>query len=85
MYDYISDFNPCFDVCDTDACFCTLVALPTILHKIIEAQRKYTKLKGMRSQIMASDIVEGWSIHSNGEIYFLNKFCVPNDSHMKER
>ena len=26
MYDYISEFNPYFDVHDFDACFCTLVA-----------------------------------------------------------
>ena len=59
--------------------------MPTILHKIIEAKRKYTKLKGMCSQIMASDVVEGWRIHSNGGIYFLNKLCVPNDAQMKEK
>ena len=64
---------------DSDACFCTLVAQPTILYKLIEAQRKVTKLEGTRFQIMKCDLVEGWSIHSNGEIYFLNKFCVPND------
>ena len=23
MYDNISEFNPCFDVYDSDACFCT--------------------------------------------------------------
>ena len=60
MYDYISKFNPCFDVRDSDACFCTLVAQPTILHKVIEAQRKDTKLEGTRSQIMIGDAVEGW-------------------------
>ena len=38
----------------------------------------------MRSQIMAGDVVEGWSIHSNGGIYFLNKLCVPNDAQVKE-
>ena len=79
MYDYISKFNPCFDVRDSDACFCTLVAQPTIWHKVIKAQRKDTKLEGTHSQIMIGDAVEGWSIHSNGEIYFLNKLCVPND------
>ena len=26
MYDYISEFNPYFDVHDSGACFCTLVA-----------------------------------------------------------
>ena len=34
---------------------------------------------------MASDIVEGWSIHSNGGIYFLNTLCVPNDAQVKEK
>ena len=59
MYDYISEFNPCFDVHDSGACFCTLVAQPTILQKVIEVQRKDTKLEGMCSQIMVSDVVEG--------------------------
>ena len=38
----------------------------------------------MRSRIMEGDVVEGWSIHSNGGIYFLNKLCVPNDTQVKE-
>ncbi|WJZ92673.1 hypothetical protein VitviT2T_011657 [Vitis vinifera] len=84
MYDYISEFNPCFDVHDSSACFCTLVAQPTILQKVIEAQRKDTKLESIRSQIMAGDAVEGWNIHSNGGIHFLNKLCVPNDAQVKE-
>ncbi|KAL6312880.1 hypothetical protein AAG906_022641 [Vitis piasezkii] len=65
MYDYISEFNPCFD-------------------KVIEAQRKDTKLEGIRSRIMAGDAVEGWNIHSNDGIHFLNKLCVPNDAQVKE-
>eukprot|EP00261_Vitis_vinifera_P032286 XP_019073529.1 PREDICTED: uncharacterized protein LOC109121999 [Vitis vinifera] len=84
MYDYISEFNPCFDVHDSGACFCTLIAQPTILQKVIEAQKKDKKLECMRSQIMAGDAVEGWNIHSNGGIHFLNKLCVPNDAQVKE-
>ena len=59
MYDYINEFNPCFDVHDSGACFCTLVAQPTILQKVIEAQRKDTKLEGMRSQIMVDSCPVG--------------------------
>ena len=59
MYDYINEFNPCFDVRDSGASFCTLVTQPTTLHKVIEAQKKDTKLEGMHSQIMAGDAVEG--------------------------
>ncbi|RVW85779.1 Transposon Ty3-G Gag-Pol polyprotein [Vitis vinifera] len=40
MYDYISEFNPCFDVHDSGACFCTLVAQPTILQKVKEEVMK---------------------------------------------
>ncbi|KAL6311769.1 hypothetical protein AAG906_022856 [Vitis piasezkii] len=47
-------------------------------------QRKDTKLEGIRSRIMAGDAVEGWNIHSNGGIHFLNKLCVPNDAQVKE-
>ena len=38
----------------------------------------------MHSRIMAGDAVEGWSIHSNGGIHFLNKLYVPNDAQVKE-
>ena len=79
MYDYISEFNPYFDVHDSGACFCTLVAQPTALHKVNEAQKKDTKLEGMGTRIMAGDAVEGCTIHSNGGIYFFKKLCVPND------
>ena len=47
MYDYINEFNPCFNVRDFGACFCTLVSQPTVLHKVIQAQRKGTKLEGI--------------------------------------
>ena len=33
----INEFNPCFDVRDSGACFGTLVAQPIVLHKVIEA------------------------------------------------
>ena len=39
-----------------------------------------TKFEGMRSRIMKGDVVESWSIHSNGGIHFLSKLCVPNDA-----
>ena len=42
--------------------FLYLVAQPTILHKVIQAQRKGTKLEGMCTRIMAGDEMEGWSI-----------------------
>ena len=34
-----------------------------MLHKVTEAQRKDAKVEGMRSQIIASEVLEGWSIH----------------------
>ena len=38
----------------------------------------------MHSQIMTGETLEGWSIHANSEIYFLNKLYVPNDAQLKE-
>ena len=59
MYDYINEFNPCSVVDDSEACFCTLVAQPTMLHRVIEAQRKDEKKEGMRSQIIIGEALEG--------------------------
>ncbi|KAL6312873.1 hypothetical protein AAG906_022634 [Vitis piasezkii] len=53
LYDYINEFNTCFNVRDSGACFCTLVSQPTILHKVIQAQRQGTMLEGMCTRIMA--------------------------------
>ncbi|KAL6340742.1 hypothetical protein AAG906_025589 [Vitis piasezkii] len=69
MYDYISEFNPCFDVHDSGACFCTLVAQPTILQKVIEAQRKDTKLEGIRSRIMVKEEVMKEAHHSRFTVH----------------
>ncbi|KAL6340722.1 hypothetical protein AAG906_021260 [Vitis piasezkii] len=33
---------------------------------------------------MVGDAVEGWSIHSNGGIYFFNKLCLPKEAQEKE-
>ena len=84
MYDYISKFNPCFDVDDSEVCFCTLVVQPIMLHRAIEAQKKDENLEGMRSQIIIGEALEGWSICANSGIYFLNRLCVPNDAQLKE-
>ncbi|KAL6324711.1 hypothetical protein AAG906_015294 [Vitis piasezkii] len=69
MYDYINEFNPCFDVHDSGACFCTLVAQPTILQKVIEAQRKDTKLEGIRSRIMVKEEVMKEAHHSRFTVH----------------
>ena len=76
MYDYISEFNPCFDVDDYEACFCTLVAQPIMLHRVIEGQKKDEKLEGMHSQIITGVALKGWSIYANSGIYFLNRLCA---------
>ena len=84
MYDYISKFHPCFDGDEPKACFYTLVAQPTVLLRVIEAQRSDKKLEGTRSQVVVGDAPEGWSIHENGGIYFLNRLFVPNDAQLRE-
>ena len=59
MYDYISGFTSYFDVDDSKACFCTLVAQPIMLQRVIEAQKKDENLEGMRSQIITGEALEG--------------------------
>ena len=80
MYDYIREFHPCFDGDEPKACFYTLVAHPTVLLRVIEARRSDKKLEGTRSQVVAGDALESWSIHENGGIYFLNKLFVSDDA-----
>ena len=65
MYDYISEFNPCFDVYDSKAFFCNLVAQPTLLNKVIEAQGEDEKIEGIHSLITAGKKIEEWSIRFN--------------------
>ena len=84
MYDYISEFYPCFDGDEPKACFYTLVAQPTVLLRVIEAQRSDKKLEGTRLQVVAGDAPEGWSIHANGGIYFLNILFVSDDAQLRE-
>ena len=55
-----------------------------MLHRVIETQRKDKNLEGICSQIITCEALEGWSIHANSGIYFLNRLCVPNDAHLKE-
>ena len=61
MYDYISEFHPCFDGDEPKACFYTLVTQPTVLLRVIEAQRSDKKLEGTRSQVVVGDAPEGCS------------------------
>ena len=80
MYDYINEFDPCFDGDEPKACFYTLVAQPTVLLRVIEAQRSDKKIEDTRSQVVAGDVPEGWSLHANGGIYFVNRLFVPDDA-----
>ena len=59
MYDYINEFHPCFDGDEPKACFYTLVAQPTVLLRVIEAQRSDKKLEGTRSKVVAGDAPSG--------------------------
>ena len=34
--------------------------------------------------MVAGDAPEGWSIHANGGIYFLNRLFVPDDAQLRE-
>ena len=83
MQDCISEFNPCFNVCDSGACFCTwwlsqqYCIRPFKLKGKVQSQRACTR-------IMVGDAVEGWSIHCNGGIYFFNKLYLPKEAQEKE-
>ena len=55
-----------------------------MLNKVIKAQGEDEKLESMHSLITAGKKIEGWSIHSNGGIYFMNRLYVPNNAMMKE-
>ena len=52
MYDYISEFHPCFDGDEPKACFYTLVAQPTVLLRVIEAQRSDKNLEDWRNELL---------------------------------
>ena len=80
----ISEFHPCFDGDEPKACFYTLVSQLTVLLRVIEDQRSDKKLEGTRSQVVSSDAPEGWIIHANGGIYFLNRLFVRDDALLRE-
>ena len=80
MYDYISDFHPCFDLDDSKICFYMLVTQSTMLHKVIEVQRSDEKLEHTHSQVMVGEASKGWSTHANRGIYFLNRLYVSDDA-----
>ena len=55
----------------------SLVAMPSLLNKVIESQGQDAKIVSIRDQVQSSTGDKGWAIHSDGSLGYRGRIMVP--------
>lgn len=65
-------------------CLCNVVAQPTLVQRVIEAQRQDPEMERIRAEITSGAGPKDWSVRADGSIRFLGRLCVPEDAQFRE-
>ena len=55
----------------------SLVAMPSLLSRVIESQGQDAKISFIRDRVMSSTGDEGWAIHTDGSLWYRGRVMVP--------
>ena len=69
---------------DEKGCLCVIVATPTLLEKVIEAQRKDEESKFIKTGLEAGEEFPYWTVHSDGSLRYAGRIFVPSDEELRE-
>ena len=83
MYNDLEDFDLKTNESGSQPFLFNLVAQPTILQKVITAQRSDPEVKSVRAKLESGEVIEGWSIDSCGGLRFAGKLFVPSDESLR--
>ena len=62
----------------------SLVAMPSLLIKVIKSQGKDAEISSIRDQVRSGTGDEGWAIHTNGSLQYRGRVVVPQLTDLKE-
>ncbi|XP_059629742.1 uncharacterized protein LOC132272657 [Cornus florida] len=62
----------------------SLVARPTLLQHVIEAQRQDMELEAIRKQIFSNNDMLEWSLFTDGGLRFKQRLMVPNEPNIRK-
>ena len=60
------------------------MALPSLLSKVIESQRKDTELSSIRDRVQLGTGDDGWAIHTDGSLRYRGRVVVPQLVDLRE-
>ena len=63
----------------------SLVAMPSLLSKVIESQGQDAEISSIRDRVMSSTGDEGWAIHTNGSLRYRGRVMVPQRIDLREK
>ncbi|CAL9025414.1 unnamed protein product [Prunus brigantina] len=66
------------------AYLCNLVTHPTLIGKIIEAQESDSVSKDIRTKITIGETLDGWNVHADGGLRYLDRLYVPKISDLRK-
>ena len=84
MLNLVSDFDLWVKEVGERMALCYLVARPTIIQKIIEAQLKDAELTDVVSKLSIGELLEDWQMSEKEGLRFMVRLYVPCDSQLKE-
>ena len=61
-----------------------LVAMPSLLGRVIESHRQDAELVSIRDRVQLSTGDEGWTIHSDGSLRYCGRVVVPQLMDLRE-
>ena len=61
-----------------------LVAMSSLLGGVIESQGQDAELVSIKDWVQSGVVDEGWTIHTNGSIWYRGRVVVPQLTHFRE-
>ena len=62
----------------------SLVATPSLLSKVIESQEQDAEIVSIRDQVQSGTGDKGWTIHTNGSLWYRGRVVVPQLTDLRE-
>ena len=83
MIECLYDFELHVGIREGCAYLCNLVTRSSLVGRIIDAQQTDSLSQSIRTKISTGETVEGWKLHANGGLKYLNRLYVPKFSNLR--
>ena len=84
MLSEVSDFDLGVEEVGQKLALCNLVARPTLLQKIVDAQLLDAELTDVVGRLSSGETMDDWKMSEAEGLRFMGRLCVPCDAQLKE-